>query len=179
MTATADDKPFVRWMIRNDMRAVLDIEKDSFTVPWTEAEFRSFLQQRTSIGMVIEVQGTVVGFMLYTMSKSDFQIDSIAVATNSRRQGLATLLINKLLAKRRMGEHRGERKSVSAIVRESNLRALKMFRTLGFVCTEMLRRPYQKHNIDEDGYRMVASLEPAQHYCLKNRFSTTNTNSDT
>ena len=44
----------IRWMIRKDMPAVLQIERDSFEYHWQEEDFLSCVRQRNCIGMVAE-----------------------------------------------------------------------------------------------------------------------------
>lgn len=50
--------PTVRWMIKGDFRAVLEIERQSFDEPWTENDFVQSLQNKnhrgTAMGMVHE-----------------------------------------------------------------------------------------------------------------------------
>ena len=40
----------VRWMIRRDMPEVLDVEGDSFKLPWLEEDFIRCLRQRDCSG---------------------------------------------------------------------------------------------------------------------------------
>ena len=60
----------IRWMIRRDMPAVLEIEGASFEFPWSEEEFIRCLRQRNCIGMVACRNDEVVGFMIYNCTRT-------------------------------------------------------------------------------------------------------------
>jgi len=138
----------VRWMIRRDMADVLRIEKESFEFPWNEEDFLCCLRQRNCIGMVAELEGRVVGFMIYELFQSRMHVMSFAVANQYRRSGIGTQMIEKLMNK--LSQQR--RTSITLEVRETNLPAQLFFQKQGFRATSVLRDYYE--DTSEDAYAM-------------------------
>ena len=86
----------IRWMIRRDMTDVLEIENASFEFPWNEDDFVRCLRQRNCIGMVVEQDDEIVGFMIYELYKTRLHILNFAVHQNQRRSGIGTVMVEKL-----------------------------------------------------------------------------------
>jgi len=138
----------VRWMIRRDMREVLDIEQEAFEFPWSDEDFTRCLRQRNCIGMVAEAGDSVVAFMIYELHRSRLHVLNFAVARSHRRYGIGTRMMEKLV-----GKLTPERRSRIVLeVRETNLPAQLFFRALGFRATSVLRDFYQ--DTTEDAYLM-------------------------
>jgi ribosomal-protein-alanine N-acetyltransferase len=140
----AMDELRIRWMIRSDMPEVLDIEKASFPHPWDEATFINCLRQRNVIGMVCEEKDRVVGYMVYEMHKNRLHVLNLAVSTESRRQGVGTAMVAKLVSKLRLG-----RQSIFAEVSEWNDAAIYFLRDSGFMCSAVSHGHYDN---GEDAY---------------------------
>lgn len=85
-----------RYMIRNDMFDVLNIEQLCFDVPWEEGDFMACLRQRNSIGIVVEVGELVVGFVIYELHDDHLYVVNLAVHSDWQRLGLASILLRKL-----------------------------------------------------------------------------------
>lgn len=136
----------VRWMVRRDFPAVLEIENNCFEFPWREDDFFRCLQQRNCIGMVAEYEKRVVGFMIYEVPKNRIRLLNIATAPEFQRQGVARQMIAKLVGKL---DRQGRNRIISE-VRETNLPALVFFRSLGFRAVVVLKNYYEKMN--EDAY---------------------------
>ncbi len=138
----------IRWMIRRDMREVLDIEQTSFEFPWLEEDFIRCLRQRNCIGMVAEHGDQVVGFMIYELHKSRLHILNFAVADQARHRSVGQQMIDKLISK--LTSQRRTR--ISLEVRETNLVAQLFFKANGFRATSVLRSYYE--DSPEDAYVM-------------------------
>jgi ribosomal-protein-alanine N-acetyltransferase len=138
----------IRWMIRRDMPAVLEIESHSFEFPWSEEEFIRALRQRNCIGMVAEMNEIVVGFMIYELHKNRLHILNFAVHHDYRRLGVGKAMIDKLVGK--LSQQRRSR--ILLEVRETNLPAQLFFRHAGFQAVSVLRDFYA--DTDEDAYVM-------------------------
>ncbi|QDU42561.1 ribosomal-protein-alanine N-acetyltransferase [Symmachiella dynata] len=144
----------IRWMIRRDMAEVLRIERESFEYHWTEEDFLCCLRQRNCIGMVAEVDGQVVGFMIYELHKTRLHILNFAVADDFRRQAIGGQMIEKLVSK--LSQQR--RKEITLEVRETNLPAQLFFQNSDFVAVGVLRDHYE--DSAEDAYVMKYRLDP-------------------
>ena len=138
----------IRWMIRRDMEEVLKIERESFEFPWSEDDFVRCLRQRNCIGMVAEHGEHVVGFMIYELHKNRLHILNFAVADGTRRTGVGTQMVDKLINK--LSSQRRTR--ISLEVRETNLAAQVFFKENGFRAVSVLRSFYE--DSPEDAYVM-------------------------
>lgn len=138
----------IRWMIRRDMPAVIEIEQQSFEFPWSEDEFIRCLRQRNCIGMVAEQENNVCGFMIYELHKNRLHLLNFAVAENVRRKGIGSAMIDKLASK--LSSDRRNR--IMLEVRETNLDAQIFFRERGFRAISVLRSFYE--DSPEDAYLM-------------------------
>ena len=145
----------IRWMIRRDMPAVLDIENQSFEFPWSEEEFIRCLRQRNCIGMVAERDDQVVGFMIYELHKNRLHILNFAVAPQARRGNVGAAMVDKLVGK--LSHDRRNR--IMLEVRETNLDAQLFFRSLGFRAISVLREFYE--DSPEDAYLMQYRYQPS------------------
>ena len=138
----------VRWMIRRDMREVLDVEREAFEFPWSDEDFTRCLRQRNCIGMVAESGDSVVAFMIYELHRSRLHVLNFAVARSHRRLGIGTRMMEKLV-----GKLSPERRSRIVLeVRETNLPAQLFFRSLSFRAISVLKDFYQ--DTTEDAYLM-------------------------
>lgn len=157
----------IRWMIRRDMVDVLRIERDSFDFHWTEEDFLACLRQRNCIGMVAELEGRVVGFMIYELHKTQLRILNFAVAPLFRRKGVGAQMIEKLINK--LSQQR--RQEIVLEVRETNLSAQLFFQQQGFRATCVLRNHYEDSS--EDAYVMQFRLlaEVPLEYAPANRIA--------
>lgn len=136
----------ISWMIRADMDAVLEIEKNSFEFPWTEEEFIRCLRQRQVIGLVVREGNEVEGFCIYELHERRIHLLSMAVDPNHRRRGVAGEMIQKLTGK--LSHDRRNR--IVLEIRESNLAAQLCFRKHGFRATGLLKDFYE--DSPEDAY---------------------------
>lgn len=144
----------IRWVIRRDMPAVLDIESQSFEFPWSEEEFIRCLRQINCIGMVAEKDDAVVGFMIYELHKSRLHILNFATHEKFRRMGVGTAMLAKLAGK--LSYERRNR--IMLEVRETNLQAQMFFKSQGFRAISVLRDFYQ--DTTEDAYLMQFRYQP-------------------
>ena len=152
---TATQTAHIRWMIRRDMPAVLGIESQCFEYSWTEEDFIRCLRQRNCIGMVAEVDGKVVGFMIYELHKNRLHVLNFAVDAEHRRRGIGSQMVGKLLAK--LSTERRNR--VMLEVRETNLAAQLFFKSLDFKAVSVLREFYD--DAEEDAYLMQYRYTPS------------------
>lgn len=144
----------IRRLTRSDMVDVLRIESASIDNPWIEDDFQNVLLQSNCIGMVAELAGRVVGFMIYELHKGNLEILDFAVDPRYRRQGVGRQMVDRLKAKlSQQGQN-----ELRLLVRERNLVAQLFFRSQGFLAVEVLSNEYDE--TDEDAYVMRYRLLP-------------------
>ncbi len=115
-----------------DIPQIHNIERRSFSEPWTKPMFYSELQSHGhNYSLVIEESSskTIVGYCFFWIFEEDeVHINNIAIHPSYRKQGLGSKLMQEAT---RMGIERGA-KSVTLEVRESNQGALEFYMRQGF-----------------------------------------------
>lgn len=131
----------VRPMEASDLDRVLEIERASFTMPWTESTFLGLLHRRDAHLFVAEASGTeasgteasgsaspVVGYAVLWVVVDQAELGDIAVELGWRGRGLGRLLLETVLA-------RARREGVRELfleVRPSNDGARRLYEGYGF-----------------------------------------------
>ncbi len=143
----------IRWMVRRDMPEVLAIE---YEYPWCEEDFLRCLRQHNCIGMVVEHNDNIIGFVIYELNHNKINILNLAIHPEFRHRGVGRIIIYKLIGK--LSCHR--RNQITISLRETALGAQLFLRGLGFRATEVIRGYYP--NTEEDAYLMCYSLKGDQ-----------------
>jgi ribosomal protein S18 acetylase RimI-like enzyme len=138
MSTTYGDDYHIRWMIRRDMYDVMAIEKE-LPKPLAEEEIIALLRERNIIGMVIDVNGEVVGYILYEMLPREIRICHLAVRVADRRLGFGTGLIGKLITK----ISKNRRDSIVAHIPEDGFELMAFFRSIGFTIIGKAGQTYE------------------------------------
>ena len=139
----------IRWMIRRDMPEVLEIENASFEFPWTEKDFIRCLRERNVIGMVVECDERVVGFMIYELRRNVLEVLNFAVLPSHRGQRVGTKMVEKLAGKLA----RQRRNTIRFAIRETNLAGQLFCKAMGFRAITVLHDQFE--DTTDDAYLMV------------------------
>lgn len=140
-------------MTVDDIPQVVEIDKSSFTLPWTERSFRYEVTENTaSRCWVVEAENREVAAMLVLwMILDEAHIATIATHPRYRRRSYAkSMLIEALLSARTEG-------ATSALleVRAHHMVAQKIYHDLGFV--DVGRRAQYYRDNGEDAILMTLS----------------------
>jgi ribosomal protein S18 acetylase RimI-like enzyme len=137
----------LRWLITADLPAVLQIADDCMSLQWTSEDFQECFRSLDTIGKVVDVDGSVIGFLIYQLDRDvhEVVVKSVAVAADWQRHGVGQSMIASLDRKLTQGYER-----ISALVPEGNLPLQLLLRSAGFRAVRVLRRHYG----DEDAYLM-------------------------
>ena len=122
----------------DDLAAVADIERVSFSNPWSLESFRSHLAAPSSLFLVAESPEGIAGYLCAATVLDESNLHVLAVAPSQRRTGLATRLMQAMLDRVRADGAT----VVHLEVRRSNLRALGLYAKLGFVEVGVRRNYY-------------------------------------
>ena len=138
-----------------DIDAVLAVEQASFTNPWTREMYLAELEHSDVARFYVarDAVGEAVGFCSCWQIIDEVHINNLAVLPEHRRSGVATALLNRVLAD---GAARGAHRATLE-VRRSNRAALRVYERCGFSVTAV-RRDYYTHP-DEDA--LILWREPA------------------
>ncbi len=123
-----------------DIPSIEQIEKQCFSMPWTQAQLKSQLRDSQHEFLTAESDdGTVMGYigMLYVLDEG--YISNVAVGHEYRRQGIADELIRELLSR----AERLELAFVTLEVRESNAPAIALYSKNGFIPVGFRKNYYE------------------------------------
>ena len=115
-------------MQEKDLKRVTEIERENFSVPWSEEGFRSSLHQNEYLFLTVVAEGEVAGYCGLLQSFDEADITNVAVDKRFRRQGIGYLMLTRLME---LGRERGiERYTLE--VRAGNEPAIALYEKLGF-----------------------------------------------
>lgn len=118
-----------RLATRDDLPAILTIERGSFSDPWSEATFAAALTTSTDRCLVAAQAGRVVGYGIIRQVGPEAELLNLAVDPAVRRQGVGDALLAEIL--RGLDATGGV--TVFLEVRASNLAAETLYRRHGFL----------------------------------------------
>jgi len=137
----------LRWMVSEDLDAVLRIEEDALRPQWACEDFGECFQSLDTIAKVAEASEQIIGYLIYRLDQTERMVivENIAVASSCQRRGVGRSLISSLDTKLNQGYDR-----IVAWVPETCLSLQLLLRDAGFSAVRVHRRWFG----DEDAYRM-------------------------
>lgn len=118
----------VRRMRRQDLREVAEIERQSYSLPWSEFTFRSLLRRSNAVLLVAEDNKGVAGYAALWLADDEAELGNLAVRPGRRRRGIGRALLRHVLER---AFERGAR-TVFLEVREGNAVARRLYEGFGF-----------------------------------------------
>jgi tRNA threonylcarbamoyl adenosine modification protein YeaZ/ribosomal-protein-alanine acetyltransferase len=95
--STAASTAQVRLVSTHDISALAAIHAQSFAAGWDETSLRSALSVAGAGAIVVELAGTVYGFVQYQWVAGEAEINTLCVAPAYRRQGFGSDLLQGLI----------------------------------------------------------------------------------
>ena len=111
------------------LEQILNIERSSFSKPWTEYHFMSDLNNKISVNWVYLNNIQVIGYLFGWHVMDEYHLNTIAVAKRFRENGTAIHLLKNMISYLKEVKV----KSVFLEVSSSNLPARKLYEKMGFV----------------------------------------------
>ena len=142
----------VRWIVKGDIERVSEIDRECFPKPWTGEDFSECLRQKQNIGKVAELDGKIVGFVLYELCRKKIYLLNMGVKSSRRRIGVGRRLIDHLKQKLEKPEYW---LSIETHVSEENLSAHVFLRSMGFKAVSVERGFFSDEDGLCDGYMFV------------------------
>jgi ribosomal-protein-alanine N-acetyltransferase len=127
-----------------DMAALVELEKQYFTPPWSENALQSTLDDAKSLLLVADVANVVVGYVAAWVIADEGEITRVVVQQQWRGRGIGETLLQAAL---RDCAGRGAT-ALFLEVRRGNVTAQRLYTRLGFV--EVGQRP-RYYDDGEDG----------------------------
>lgn len=135
--------------------AVLAVEAQCQSSPWSERSFRNELDQKQSVFLVAVLGGEVVGYAGAWILADEAHITTLAVAPSHRRQGLGIQLMEEVLSRA------VERDAICSTleVRAGNEAALRLYEGMGYARCG-LRKGYYPDNREDAVVMWLHDLAP-------------------
>jgi len=139
----------IRKMTIEDLDRVMEIEKETFSVPWSRDSYQAEITTNIlSAYFVAKAQGKIIGYFGMWFILDEAHITNIAVQKSFRGKGVGTRLVACILEE---SSKKGV-KNLTLEVREGNVAARKLYEKMGFV--EEGRRPGYYPDNHEDAIIM-------------------------
>jgi [ribosomal protein S18]-alanine N-acetyltransferase len=141
-----------RWSIgirkarQDDLAALVQLERQCFTAPWSEASLRFDLEDHAEARYLVACspEGTVVGYAAYWQTLDEAMITNIAVAPDWRRHGVGRHLLDALICQ----AADEELFRLSLEVRPSNQPARRLYESAGFTAIGVRKGYYADNGED-------------------------------
>lgn len=148
-TPQSEKKMRTRPMKIKDIPAVAEMEREIFSMPWSEQSFADALQADYTLFLVAEVSGVTAGYIGVYLAADEAEITNVAVQKDFRRCHLGEMLVGEALKE---AKKRGA-VSVFLEVRISNDPAIHLYEKMGFGICGTRKGFYEKPK--EDAYVMM------------------------
>ena len=115
-------------MTVDDISQVAEIERQIFSIPWSEKAFRDSMESDNTIYIVAKENNNVAGDAGMYLSFEEGNITNVAVNPLSRRKGIGEKIVRDIL-------NRAYEKGVRDVfleVRETNSVAIALYEKIGF-----------------------------------------------
>ncbi len=121
-----------------DVAAICALEGECFSDGWTEEMLVSTFRRRDFCGILLEINGEIIGYVTATALFEDAELLRIAVKKQSRGKGYGGLLLDAWLQKiKALGAQRALLE-----VREGNEKAIGLYESRGFSLFHVRERYY-------------------------------------
>lgn len=139
----------IREMTWDDLNQVMVIERENFSVPWTETGFFTYLMREDALFLVAEDDDeNILGYCGVIIAVDEGDITNVSVKKDKQGQGIGSALVKELITKT---VSRGVR-TLFLEVRKSNAAAQALYEKMGFVHMG-IRKNYYTDPV-EDGITM-------------------------
>lgn len=143
-------------MLKSDVKAVAAIDRECFSVPWSEKSFMDETENEFAVYFVARHDGECIGYGGFWRVFPEGDITNVAVLPKWRRRGVATAILDKMIRRaRQLGLE-----CLNLEVRRSNTAAQRLYADTGFVVTGERKRFYSDNR--EDALIMKLNLNTEQ-----------------
>jgi ribosomal-protein-alanine N-acetyltransferase len=132
-----------------DLPSAMAVDASCLPRPWSDSVWREELESPFGLYLVLEEEGGIFAQIGVRYLADELHVTTLAVRPERRRRGYARALLEAALGAF------PEARRVHLEVRPSNVPAISLYESLGFVTTGRRRRYYG----DEDALLMTLNLE--------------------
>ena len=130
----------IRKMLSADLSQVCEIERDNFSLPWSEKSFLESMGREDTVFLVACEKEEIAGYIGCYCIAGIGEITNVAVKISYRRKGIGGMLLEKLYEE---GMSLNTREFFLE-VRESNEAAIGLYSVQGFVKEGIRKNFYEK-----------------------------------
>src|SRR5208337_4361915 len=116
----------IREMSPGDVPLIAEIEKASYTMPWSETSFLSEVYSRHSITRIAELNGKIIAYVCIKQVADEGVLMNLTVHPDYRRHGIANMLFSNV----REDLRRNGCRFLFLEVRTSNISAKNLYEKL-------------------------------------------------
>jgi len=120
------------------VREVMELERACFAYHWTEEQFLLGLERNAYFIVGWRSDGLLVGYLAFSMITDEMEILNLAVLPEHRRKGIARRMLEEVL---HLSRRKGMKKGLLD-VKESNIPAITLYETVGFIQVGRRKRYY-------------------------------------
>lgn len=131
-------------MQKENLEQIAEIEKASFSMPWSVKSFEEALDNPNAFYVVAEEEGQVAGYCGAYLILDEADVNQVAVASSRRNQGIGRKVMEALLERLKQAGA----DAVTLEVRKSNRAAIALYESLGFV-TEGIRKNFYEKPVED------------------------------
>lgn len=135
-----NDDIVVRRMNADDISAVACIERECFSMPWSEKSFEESLALSYGIFFVAEYKDKIAGYIGMYQMGDESDITNVAVSSAFRRMGIGKKLLYEV---EKYAMHNSIR-SITLEVRESNTPAIFLYEKMHYKNIGIRKNFYEK-----------------------------------
>jgi len=142
----------IRLISASDLDAVLQIEQNCYSHPWSFQQFFQELDNPVASLLICEIENKVVGYICYWLIAGEMQILNLATAPQLRRKGVAAQLLEEAFQRCSLAKL----SSAWLEVRAANQAAITL---------------YQRHGFKQDGMRKAYYRDGEDALIMVNNFN--------
>lgn len=133
-------KIIVRAMKPEDLEKVCQIERENFSLPWSEKSFQDSMERDDTVFLTAFVNDKIAGYLGCYCIAGVGEITNVAVDSSMRRKGIAARLMETLFEEGK----KLQTEEFFLEVRESNTGAVAFYTQMGFVTEGIRKNFYEK-----------------------------------
>jgi ribosomal-protein-alanine N-acetyltransferase len=150
----------IRRLQLRDLSAIEEIECAAYPTPWSRSMFAGELAKPSSICLGAFLDNRLVAYLIVSRYVDAWHVMNVAVKSELRRRGIATMLLEELFGLTSEDDRRG----YTLEVRVSNAGAIALYERLGFESRGM-RRGYYTDNRED---ALIMWRNPVVRDCVPN-----------
>lgn len=130
----------IRRMQPEDLEVICQIEKENFSMPWSEQSFLDSMAREDTVFLTALAEKIPVGYLGCYCIAGVGEITNVAVSGEARRQGIGARLLEQLFIE----GAKLETEEFFLEVRESNENAIRLYSRMGFVKEGVRKNFYER-----------------------------------